>query len=239
MTFVLQPCGCSTIWRISGDFSPLSACPGQVAYALRTRPPVVGSALLRPATPRLACVRPAASVHPEPGSNSSLYELLLYLFDSSSHLSAPPLWKGLQAHAISSLSSVSTYSRPPGHKLSLFNSPLTSKASAKIQPFSLPAKFFFTKNLSPDRFTLLISIVHRNFFSSNPYSLPLRQHRFGLKKVCCPKKINGRRCEVMNILNYYMIFNNIQVKNLLFPCFSIVASHVLVDGSPKKARPLK
>ena len=25
-----------------------------------------------PVTPRLACVRPAASVHPEPGSNSSL-----------------------------------------------------------------------------------------------------------------------------------------------------------------------
>ena len=24
-------------------------------------------------TPRLACVKPAASVHPEPGSNSSLY----------------------------------------------------------------------------------------------------------------------------------------------------------------------
>jgi hypothetical protein len=27
--------------------------------------------------PRLACVRPAASVHPEPGSNSSLYIVLL------------------------------------------------------------------------------------------------------------------------------------------------------------------
>ena len=26
-------------------------------------------------TPRLACVKPAASVHPEPGSNSSLYIL--------------------------------------------------------------------------------------------------------------------------------------------------------------------
>ena len=26
-----------------------------------------------PVTPRLACVKPAASVHPEPGSNSSLY----------------------------------------------------------------------------------------------------------------------------------------------------------------------
>ena len=28
------------------------------------------------AAPRLACVKPAASVHPEPGSNSSLYNLL-------------------------------------------------------------------------------------------------------------------------------------------------------------------
>ena len=26
------------------------------------------------AAPRLACVKPAASVHPEPGSNSSLYK---------------------------------------------------------------------------------------------------------------------------------------------------------------------
>ena len=29
------------------------------------------------AAPRLACVKPAASVHPEPGSNSSLYILFL------------------------------------------------------------------------------------------------------------------------------------------------------------------
>ena len=28
------------------------------------------------AAPRLACVKPAASVHPEPGSNSSLYKSL-------------------------------------------------------------------------------------------------------------------------------------------------------------------
>ena len=31
------------------------------------------------AAPRLACVKPAASVHPEPGSNSSLY-IFLYKF---------------------------------------------------------------------------------------------------------------------------------------------------------------
>ncbi|CEN48439.1 conserved hypothetical protein [Capnocytophaga canimorsus] len=36
---------------------------------LRTRAPVSSAEALL--TPRLACVRPAASVHPEPGSNSS------------------------------------------------------------------------------------------------------------------------------------------------------------------------
>ena len=37
--------------------------------------------LLRAAAPRLACVKPAASVHPEPGSNSSLYMFLFLLVD--------------------------------------------------------------------------------------------------------------------------------------------------------------
>ena len=38
-----------------------------------------------PAAPRLACVRPVASVHPEPGSNSSLYSFLFlyYTFEAS------------------------------------------------------------------------------------------------------------------------------------------------------------
>ena len=31
-----------------------------------------------PAAPRLACVKPAASVHPEPGSNSSMYNILYF-----------------------------------------------------------------------------------------------------------------------------------------------------------------
>ena len=57
----------------------LSMCIGQVTHALLTRPPLV---LLRiehsslrilnteQTLARLACVRHAASVHPEPGSNS-------------------------------------------------------------------------------------------------------------------------------------------------------------------------
>ena len=34
------------------------------------------------AAPRLACVRPVASVHPEPGSNSSLYISFLFFYSS-------------------------------------------------------------------------------------------------------------------------------------------------------------
>ena len=39
---------------------------------LRTRAPVATKLLLIRDAPRLACVKPIASVHPEPGSNSSL-----------------------------------------------------------------------------------------------------------------------------------------------------------------------
>ena len=65
-------------WGISHRFQRLSPCGGQVAHALRTLAPVaIKVALLPPhAAPRLACVKPAASVHPEPGSNSSLYILI-------------------------------------------------------------------------------------------------------------------------------------------------------------------
>ena len=54
-------------------FQCLSSWYGQVAHVLRTLPPVAARVLLPRAAPRLACVKPAASVHPEPGSNSSLY----------------------------------------------------------------------------------------------------------------------------------------------------------------------
>ena len=40
-----------------------------------------------PDAPRLACVKPVASVHPEPGSNSSLY--MFYLYSNNGMLSVP------------------------------------------------------------------------------------------------------------------------------------------------------
>ena len=38
------------------------------------------------AAPRLACVRPVASVHPEPGSNSSLYLFFFFIIPSKRYL---------------------------------------------------------------------------------------------------------------------------------------------------------
>ena len=58
-------------WGINPVFTGLSPTHGQVTYALLTRAPLA----TRGAAARLACVRPVASVHPEPGSNSPLYEL--------------------------------------------------------------------------------------------------------------------------------------------------------------------
>ena len=57
---------------INLSFERLSQSCRQVGYVLLTRAPVARGVLLHPDAPRLACVTPVASVHPEPGSNSSL-----------------------------------------------------------------------------------------------------------------------------------------------------------------------
>ena len=56
---------------ISSHFWLLSPCTGQVTHALLTRPPLSQSSE-EDCFVRLACVRHAASVHPEPGSNSQI-----------------------------------------------------------------------------------------------------------------------------------------------------------------------
>ena len=58
---------------ITRRFHRLSPTYGHVAHALLTLSPVAARVLLPRDAPRLECVKPAASVHPEPGSNSSLY----------------------------------------------------------------------------------------------------------------------------------------------------------------------
>ena len=59
---------------ISVRFQTLSPTQGQVAHALLTRPPLTQPR--RASSVRLECVMHAASVHPEPGSNSRKYCIL-------------------------------------------------------------------------------------------------------------------------------------------------------------------
>ena len=84
-----EGCPSEVLCCISRNFFRLSTCDGQVAYVLLTRAPVAGrrEQALSPAAPRLACVKPVASVHPEPGSNSSL--LLSCLFFFSEYVGQP------------------------------------------------------------------------------------------------------------------------------------------------------
>src|SRR6476661_443487 len=58
------------VFGISFGFPELSRSDGQIAHVLLTRSPLVYPR--RGLTARLACVKHAASVRPEPGSNSPL-----------------------------------------------------------------------------------------------------------------------------------------------------------------------
>lgn len=71
-SLIIIPCGKIIPSGINLSFESLSPSKRQVGYVLLTRAPVAGNVLLHPDAPRLACVKPVASVHPEPGSNSSL-----------------------------------------------------------------------------------------------------------------------------------------------------------------------
>ena len=103
-----------------------------------------------PLTVRLACIRPAASVHPEPGSNSSLYYclsqiFLLYLGFRLDVLFGVPSYRFLASRRITRRWSCA------GLRLSKNfapGSPLVSlsflpKAGAKVLPFPHSASFFF------------------------------------------------------------------------------------------------
>ena len=79
--FPYAPCSAKGLCGISSRFQLLSPCTGQVTHALLTRPPLETDQICRSFNEkfpvRLACVKHAASVHPEPGSNS-LIKCLIY-----------------------------------------------------------------------------------------------------------------------------------------------------------------
>ena len=70
ISFPHPPCSRRRISRISHTFMRLSRRRGQVTHVLLTRSPLIQNQQAGPFTVRLACVKHAASVRPEPGSNS-------------------------------------------------------------------------------------------------------------------------------------------------------------------------
>ena len=75
------------VFGISFGFPELSRCDGQIAHVLLTRSPLVYPR--RGLTARLACVKHAASVRPEPGSNSPLNSFDVGLATSTESWSIP------------------------------------------------------------------------------------------------------------------------------------------------------
>ena len=80
--FLSPPCRKKSVCGISTGFPVLPPTPRQVAHVLRTRSPL--PLPRRRETVRLACVKRAASVRPEPGSNSPLDESISSLEQTAS-----------------------------------------------------------------------------------------------------------------------------------------------------------
>ena len=82
--FPFSSCDVHGICGFSSDFSLLFPSNRQVAYVLLTSPPLTASNLKESIkSVRLACLMCAASVYPEPGSNSLI---LVSIFTLSSHI---------------------------------------------------------------------------------------------------------------------------------------------------------
>ena len=79
-SFTSEPCDSVVLRGISTCFQVLSPCLGQIAHALLTRPPLEYQPSIRKLPigilVRLACVKHAASVRPEPGSNSDVQSFI-------------------------------------------------------------------------------------------------------------------------------------------------------------------
>ena len=176
---------------ISRRFHRLSTGNGHVAHALRTLPPVAAKVLPPRAAPRLACVKPAASVHPEPGSNSSLYYFplsspLSRILTSSSLMSVFTLLRS----ALQCLQTSPNRPLPWFHysQRSILLPPTTSSlystlffpppriftpssfGIAKVLPFPFPTKCFNNFFLSPHFNTL---IPTKKFFTQFPASIAI------------------------------------------------------------------
>ena len=128
------------------------------------------------AAPRLACVRPVASVHPEPGSNSSLYYFFLY--NSIENFAFSPSKGAARDSPVLTLTFFTrlvllclSFSQ---RSFALFLTAslavrigYSRKASAKIEPFFFPTKYFcyfFSSFFTQIHNNLITTLLYRKIF---------------------------------------------------------------------------
>ena len=134
--------------RISPGYPPVAGWFHTRYSPVRRSPPIEAS--FNCAAPRLACVRPVASVHPEPGSNSSLYYFFfLFLFHRRLFRLLPFRRKAAHDSPVLTLtfySSRTTLSIIPSKiffaSLARGGPRSIRKAGAKIEAFLFPSKSF-------------------------------------------------------------------------------------------------
>ena len=116
-------------------------------------------------TPRLACIKPAASVHPEPGSNSSLYKYFsknLYLQDPDCLLKVLSFDRGLPAVPFLLAVLHYVYERPLLRGLH-YSFLFPVKRECKSNAFFFTNKLFLKKNLI--FFHSFLSCCKRQFYA--------------------------------------------------------------------------
>ena len=105
-----MPCDIVVLCGISNCFQLLSPCVGQIAHALLTRPPLElkssGRSFPISIPARLACVKHAASVRPEPGSNSDVQSLSCFTTPSAN---SPKPAKFVSKPSVYSLRNLTVY----------------------------------------------------------------------------------------------------------------------------------
>ena len=127
------------------------AMPRSGVGCIRVTHPCATLAPRRALTVRLACIRPAASVHPEPGSNSSLYYCTTNKFSFLKLQGSPcvlsvslpyrrPASRQKRLDFLMLAFKLSKNSRKP---LSFFSPPFLSFAGAKVLHFPLPPTTIF------------------------------------------------------------------------------------------------
>ena len=171
----------AVLFKVSSDYPPVNGRL-HTRYAPVRRSPSTGIAT-RYAAPRLACVRPAASVYPEPGSNSPLSnpspDSLLKSTSPLLYTPLPIFFLRYYRSAIGSgylIFSKNSLAHDRNPSLFILSHPSPSPfAGAKVIPFSFSIQIFFKVFLKVFFQPFAFRELQNGFFSR---PLPSRDSRW-------------------------------------------------------------